>query len=198
MNRLGPEDYQSGRHIRKLLRLAGAKEEDVFYDLGCGRGQLCIAAVAEFGVKKAVGIELHRGRAAKAAASVRKQALTDRIQIRNEDFMESDISEATIVYSGLEEIEEDVPFFEKHLGTGSRVVSLFLPFVGILPDAADYPFYLMKMPFKKTKDVDLWTSKVLSKRTSLDEFYEELDADREYRYDKRAFKRMMKERFQGR
>ncbi len=195
MNRLGPEDYQSGRHIRKILRLARASKEDVFYDLGCGRGQLCIVAVAEFGVKKAVGIEMHRARAAKAAASVRKLGLTDRIEIRNEDFMGSDLPDATVVYSGLEEIEEDVAFFEGRLKAGSRVVSLFLPFVGVLPNAVDYPFYLMRVPFRKTKDASLWISRALFRKATLDEFYEELDSDREYRYDKRAFKRMMEDRF---
>lgn len=91
MDRLGPEDYQSNRHIRKLLRLAGATKGDVFYDLGCGVGQLCVVAVTEFGVRKAVGIEMHHGRAEKAAARVKELGLSDRIEIRNEDFMESDI-----------------------------------------------------------------------------------------------------------
>src|SRR2546426_5431898 len=95
MNRLGPEDYQSNRHIRKILNLAQAFKGDIFYDLGCGRGQLCVVAVAEFGVKRAVGIELHRGRAAKAAERIQEMGLTDRIEIRNEDFMESDLHDAT-------------------------------------------------------------------------------------------------------
>src|SRR5271157_4566047 len=118
MNRLGPEDYQSNRHIRKILHLARASKGDVFYDLGCGRGQLCVVAVAEFGVKRAVGIELHRGRAAKAAECIQELGLTDRIEIRNEDFMESDLGDATVVYSGLGEVEEDVEFFESNLKAG--------------------------------------------------------------------------------
>src|SRR5207244_476811 len=83
MNRLGPEDYQSNRHIRKILNLAEASRGDVFYDLGCGRGQLCVVAVAEFGVKRAVGMEPHRGRAAKAAERIQEMGLTDRIEVRN-------------------------------------------------------------------------------------------------------------------
>lgn len=197
MNRLGPEDYQSNRHVRKILTLAHASKEDVFYDLGCGRGQLCIVAVSEFGVKKAVGIEMHRGRAVKAMKAVQELGLADRIEIRNEDFMMSDLHDATIVYSGLEEIEEDVALCERRLKAGCRIVTLFLPFVGVLPEAADYPFYMMKMPFRKTRDVFLWTSKVLFREASVDELYRELDTDREYRYNKRTFSRMMKERFPG-
>jgi SAM-dependent methyltransferase len=195
LNRLGPEDYQSNRHIRKLLRLARATKRDVFYDLGCGRGQLCVVAVKEFGVKKAVGIELHTGRAEKAAAHIEKLGLSDRIEIRNEDFMDSNLHDATIAYCGHYEVEEDVAHFESELRVGSRFVSLFLPFVGVIPTAADYPFYLMEVPFRKTRDISLWISKVLFRMATLDELYRELDTDREYRYDKRAFKQIMKERF---
>jgi len=192
---LGPEDYQSNRHIRKLLALARATKRDVFYDLGCGRGQLCVVAVTEFRVKKAVGIEMHAGRARKAAAYVEQLGLSDRIEIRNEDFMDSDIGDATVVYCGHYEMEGDVARFERELAPGSRVVTLFLPLVGVLPTAADYPFYSMELPFRKTTDVSTWISKVLFRDASLDEMYRELDTDREYRYDKRAFGRLVKKRF---
>ena len=195
MERLGPEEYQSNRHIRKLLRLARASKKDVFYDLGCGRGQLCVVAVTEFDVRKAVGIELHRGRAAKAAEYVKRLGLSDRIEIWTEDYMDSDLHQATIAYCGHTEVEEDIPHFERELAIGSRFVTLFLPFVGVVPSAVDYPFYFMDVPFKKTTDVSLWISGVLSKRASVDELYRELDSDREYRYDKRVFKKLMKQRF---
>lgn len=195
MERLGPEDYQSNRHIRKLLNLAKTTKRDVFYDLGCGRGQLCVVAVTEFGVERAVGIEMHAGRAAKATAYVEKLGLSDRIEIRNEDFMDSDIHDATVVYCGTYEMEEDVAHFGAELPSGSRFVTLFLPFVGVLPTASDYPFYCMGMPFRTTTDMPLWISKVLFKDGTLEELYRELDTDREYRYDKRTFKQLVKKRF---
>jgi SAM-dependent methyltransferase len=195
LDRLGPEDYQSNRHIRKLLTLARTTKRDVFYDLGCGRGQLCVIAVTEFGVKKAVGIEMHAGRARKAAEHVDSLGLSGRIEIRNEDFMDSDISDATVVYCGHYEMEGDVARFESELTPGSRFVTLFLPFVGVLPTSADYPFYSMEMPFRKTRDISLWISKVLFRKASVDDLYLELDTDREYRYDKREFRKLMKSRF---
>jgi SAM-dependent methyltransferase len=194
-SRLGPEDYQSNRHIRKLLRLARATKTDVFYDLGCGRGQLCVVAVTEFGVKRAVGIELHVGRAEKAAAHIEKLGLSDRIEIRHEDFMDSDLHDATIAYCGTYESEEDVSHFERKLTRGSRFVTLFLPFVGVIPMAADYPFYMMETPFEKTKEVSRWISAVLFRKATVDELFRELDTDREYRYDKRMLKQLMRKRF---
>jgi hypothetical protein len=195
VNRLGPEDYQSNRHIRKIMRLASAGRRDVFFDLGCGKGQLCVVAVTEFGVRKAVGVELHRGRAAKAAEYVRGLGLSDRIEIWNEDYMESDLGEATLVYCGHNESEEDLYHFEESMGRGSRFVSLFLPFVSVLPEAVDYPFYLMKVPFRRTRDPSLWASRVLTRKGTLEELYSELDTDREYRYDKAVFGRLVRERF---
>jgi SAM-dependent methyltransferase len=194
MNDLGPERYQSDRFIRKLLHLADARNTDIFYDLGCGIGQLCIVAVTEFDVRKAVGIESHRGRAKKAEKLVKELGLDDRIEIRNEDFWLSDISEATIAYSGLGEEDEDVANCEKKLSPYCRVVTLFLPFVGVLPKEANYPFYLMQLPFKKTEKASLWISKVLFKEATFKELYQELDSDKEYRYDKVTFKRLVKER----
>jgi SAM-dependent methyltransferase len=194
MNRLGPEDYQSNRHIRKLLTLARATKNDVFYDLGCGRGQLCVVAVTEFGVKKAVGIEMHAGRAAKARAYVEKLGLSDRVEIRNEDFEGSDINDATVVYCGHYEAEEDVSRFDRELSPGSRLVTLFLPFVGVMPKVADYPFYVMEAPFVRTRDVSRWIEKVLFRTATAEELFAELDSDREYRYDKRTFKELMRKR----
>ena len=155
---------------------------------------MCIVAVTEFDVRKAVGIELHRGRAKKAEKRVKELGLDDRIEIRNEDFWLSDISEATIVYYGLTEVDEDVANCEKKLSPCCRVVTLFLPFLGVVPKEADYPFYLMQLPFKKTENASLWISKVLFKEATFKELYQELDSDKEYQYDKVTFKRLVKER----
>ena len=197
LDRLGPEDYQSNRHIRKLLTLARAGKKDVFYDLGCGRGNLCVLAVQEFGVKRGVGIEMHAGRAAKARANVEKLGLSDRVEIRNEDFEGSDIHDATVVYCGHYEEEGDVSRYGRELPPGSRFVTLFLPFVGVVPDAADYPFYVMETPFTRTTNASRWIEKVLFRKATEEEFFAELDSDREYRYDKRTLKELMRRRFRA-
>lgn len=194
MSYLGPECYQSNRYIRKLLALAGASQSDVFYDLGCGLGQLCVLAVTEFNVKKAVGFERHKGRAKKAEERIKALGLGERIQIKNEDFWDSDIGKATIVYHGLTERDEDVADFERKLAPGCKVLTLFLPFVGVVPTDADYPFYLMQLPFTKTKSASRWITAVLFKKATLKELCQELDSDKEYTYDKVIFKRLIKKR----
>lgn len=195
MSFLGPESYLSKRNIRKLLRLARASPADIFFDLGCGIGQLCVVAVTEFDVKKAVGIESHKGRAKKASKRIAKLGLAGRLEIRNQDFWESDLSQATIAYCGLTESVGDVSNFESKLKPGCRLVTLALPLVGVIPKEADYPFYLMELPFTKTKRISEWVSSVLFREATVEDLYEELDSDNGYYYDKRTFKRLMTERF---
>ncbi len=191
---LGPEVAQSNRQIRKMLRLAKISRNDVFYDLGCGRAQPCIIAVTEFGLRRAVGIDSHKGRASKAGQHVKRMRLSDRIEIRNENFYDSDLTEATVVYNGLIEDWGDLQFYDANLGKGCRLVTLSLPLVGVLPTAEDYPFYLMKSPFKKTKSLANWTSAALSRRTNFKDFSAEIRNDPDYRTDFRLLESLMRKR----
>ncbi len=193
--RLGPEVAQSNRNIRKMLRLAGTSKNDVFYDLGCGRGQLCIIAVTEFGVKRAVGIDAHTGRAGKARRHVARLGLSDRIEIRNENFYDLDIGDAAVVYNGLVEADDDWKFYEAFLKKGSRLVTLSLPLIGAMPNTQDYPFYLMRVPFRRARNVLEWVRAVLGKKTSLAEFLTEVDYDPDYWTDRRMLMRLMRKRF---
>ncbi len=193
--RLGPEVAQSNRNIRKMLRLAGASKNEVFYDLGCGRGQLCIIAVTEFGVKRAIGIDAHTGRASKARRHVARLGLSSRIEIRNENFYDLDISDATIVYNGLVEADDDWKFYEALLKKGSRLVTLSLPLIGAMPSSQDYPFYLMHVPFRRARNVSEWVRVVLGKKASLTEFLTEVDYDPDYWTDRRMLMHLMRKRF---
>ena len=193
--RLGPEVAQSNRHIRKMLRLAHASRNDVFYDLGCGRAQLCIIAITEFGVKHAVGIDAHKGRASKAQRHVKRLGLSDKIEILNGNFYDLTIDEATIVYNGLVEGEEDWNYYETSLNKGTKLVTLSEPLVGAIPHAQDYPFYLMQIPLRKAGNISEWISAVLGKRSTRKEFLSEVGNDPDYWTDKRLLMRLMNKRF---
>ncbi len=192
---IGPAVVHSNRNIRKMLSLAGASSRDVFYDLGCGRGQLCVIAASEFHVKRAVGIEKRRSRAEKARGCVRSLGLSGRIDIRNEDYCDSNLSDATIAYNGLVEQEGDLEFYSDTLKSGCRLVTLQLPLVGVIPDSQDYPFYLMRKPFRRTRSSATWISATLSKKSSTEEFVRELREDPDYRTDIRTLKSLMTRRF---
>lgn len=174
--------------------MASASDKDIFFDLGCGVGQLCILAAAEFHVEKAVGIESHAGRAKKAQQRVASLGLEERIQIIHGDVWDIDLSEATIAYYGLTEWDEDLEDLGKKLSPDCKLVTLFLPLVGVLPDKVDYPFYRMTLPFVRTRSLSSWIEAVLSKPASNAELFEELDSDELYYYEKRSFKRMLRDR----
>ncbi|TMI29554.1 methyltransferase domain-containing protein [Candidatus Bathyarchaeota archaeon] len=192
---LGPDITQSNRNIRRLLHLAQASKKDVFYDLGCGRGQLCIIAVSEFGVRHAVGIERLKSRAKKAEQRVRHLGLSRQIEIRNEDFYDSDLYEATIAYNGLMEDFESLQFYEQSLKRECRLVTLSMPLVGVMLNSQDYPFYLMKIPFRKARSVSQWVQTVLSQKMPVKDFFKEIAEDPDYWTDIRTLKALIRRRF---
>lgn len=191
---LGPDIAQSNRNIRRLLHLAQASKKDVFYDLGCGRGQLCIIAVSD-GVRHAVGIERLKSRAKKAEQRVRHLGLSRQIEIRNEDFYDSDLYEATIAYNGLMEDFESLQFYEQSLKRECRLVTLSMPLVGVMPNSQDYPFYLMKIPFRKARSVSQWVQTVLSQKMPVKDFFKEIAEDPDYWTDIRTLKALIRRRF---
>ena len=183
--------------IRKMLHLANASKNDVFYDLGCGLGQLLVVAVNEFRVKRAVGIETDRDRAKKATEYIKRLNLPrNRAEIRRQDIDNTDLGEATIVYTGLDEEMRDRRFYERKLRDGCGLVTLAMPLVGVIPTKQDFPFYLMTKPFEKTRNSSKWISHVLSKPASRKDFFAELEYDPDpYTTDVDTLKQIMRKRF---
>ncbi len=145
--------------VSRILRLAKANRNDVFYDLGCGHGCVCIIAAKK--VKRVVGIEDHIATYKEAVKAVKKAGLQDKVKIRNCDFMTAKIGDATILYSTVYEDHKDIYHFERVLKNGSRFVSAGIPLIGIKPNKVDGTFYLMRMPFKRATSEDDWAKSVL-------------------------------------
>lgn len=201
-SQLGSSVALRNRQIRKMLRLAEANENDVFYDLGCGAGQLCIIAVKEFNVKRAVGIDSNKGRVKQARKNVRHEGLQKRISIRHGLIQDVNFKDATIVYDGFDEEEDTLEKYEKTLREGCRLIILASPLVSVLPDNEDYPFYLMKFPFTKTKSVDEWASTVLLKKATFEELLLEFKGERKLDIPPadiyiRPLKKLVRERFES-
>ena len=82
--------------VRAMLRLANVKKGDTVYDLGCGDGRVVITAVKDFGAT-GVGIDIDPQRISEARENARKAGVTGKVEFRNEDLFEADISRATVV-----------------------------------------------------------------------------------------------------
>jgi len=111
--------------VRRMLELADAGPDDIVFDLGCGDGRILIIAAKEFGVKKAIGIEIRPDLVEKAKKRIIEEGLENRIEIYEGDFMDFDISKATIVTLYLLTSANMVlkPKLENELRPGARVVS---------------------------------------------------------------------------
>ena len=80
-----------------LCQMAEIGPADVLLDLGCGAGQLLVAACQRAGCK-GIGIELDASLCAEATALVERLQLSDRIEIRQQDVFEAPLYEATVIY----------------------------------------------------------------------------------------------------
>lgn len=82
--------------VTAMLKAAEVKPGDVVYDLGCGDGRIVIAAVREFGAR-GVGVDLYPEHLAEARENARKAGVEARVEFREQDLFDTDLSKATVV-----------------------------------------------------------------------------------------------------
>lgn len=122
-NNLGPYVPTPLEVVRKMLRFADVKPNDVVYDVGCGDGRIVITAAKEFGAK-AIGIEINPFLVTEALENVKEEKVEDRVTIIEQDALTSDFSSATVItiYLLPEGNLKLKPIFEKYLKPGVRVI----------------------------------------------------------------------------
>ena len=109
--------------IEAMLDLANVGPEDLVYDLGCGEGEILIAA-AKRGAR-GVGVDLDPERIANARTNARRAGVADRITFHEQDLFKTDVSKATVVTLYLlPELNERLrPTLLQTLEPGTPVVS---------------------------------------------------------------------------
>ncbi|WP_456475628.1 SAM-dependent methyltransferase [Candidatus Pyrohabitans sp.] len=147
----------SETRAREMLRIAGVKEGDVVYDLGCGTGEILIVAAEEFGAR-CFGIEASSRLVEWAMEDVEKRGLCDRITILQGNIFEQRfwlhlggdpevaVANADVVtyYLTLWVQEELKPLIERELKHGARVVSREFKLMGWMPVRARNGIYLFE------------------------------------------------------
>jgi len=82
--------------VEAMLKVAKVGPNDVVYDLGCGDGRIVVTAAQKFGAR-GVGIDIDPQRIKEDNANVQRSGVGNRVQIRQADLFETDLSEATVV-----------------------------------------------------------------------------------------------------
>lgn len=110
--------------VEQMLALAKVTKNDVLYDLGSGDGRIVITAAQKFGTR-GTGIDINPERIKEANANARNAGVTNRVQFRQQDLFEADISKATVVTLYLlPDINVKLrPKLFKELKPGTRIVS---------------------------------------------------------------------------
>lgn len=125
--------------VRTMLEMAEAGPGDTVIDLGCGDGRILIMAVEEFNVDRAIGYELNPHLVDTAQTKVFDKELMDRVEVVNGNFMEADLSPATIVtlYLTTTGNAKLRPKFIEELKEGTRIISHDFPILEWVPDTLD-------------------------------------------------------------
>ena len=107
-----------------MMEAAKVGAGDVVYDLGCGEGEIVIAAARLYGAR-GVGVDLDPERIRNARANAASAGVTDRVTFIEQDLFKMDVSPATVVTLYLlPELNERLrPKLLSELRPGSRIVS---------------------------------------------------------------------------
>lgn len=110
--------------VESMLEMAGVKENDVVYDLGCGDGRFVITAAKKFGAR-GVGIDIDPDRIKESTWNAKNLGVMNRVRFIEGDLYETDIREATVVTLYLlSDLNLKLrPKLFSELRPGSRVIS---------------------------------------------------------------------------
>ncbi len=110
--------------VERMLALAQVTSNDVVYDLGSGDGRLVVTAAKKFGAR-GVGIDIDPARIAEGKANATRAGVEGRVEFRQQDALEVDLSEASVVtlYLLSSSNVKLRPRLQSQLKAGSRIVS---------------------------------------------------------------------------
>jgi len=147
----------SPERAREMLSLAGVREGEVVYDLGCGTGEILIVAAEEFGAR-CFGIEMNSRLVAWAREEVERRGLEDRVKVFQGNIFEPRFwrhlgGDASIAVANADVVtyyltlwvqEKLKPLIERELRRGARVVSREFKVMGWQPVKVRNRIYLFE------------------------------------------------------
>ncbi len=110
--------------VAEMLELAQVGATDVVFDLGCGDGRIVVTAAKERGAR-GVCVDIDPRRIRESRANAERSGVADRIVFLNQDLLETDLGDATVVTLFLSPAMNlrVRPKLWRELKRGTRVVS---------------------------------------------------------------------------
>ena len=110
--------------VNEMLKLAKVTSDDFVIDLGCGDGRIVIAAARDYKAR-ALGIDLDPRRIRESNRNAKKAKVTDMVEFRKGDALQTDVRQASVVTLFLlESVNVRLrPRLFAQLKPGTRVVS---------------------------------------------------------------------------
>ena len=141
----------------EMLRLAKVGPKDYLIDLGSGDGRIPILAAKRFGAR-GLGVELVDDLVKQSRESARRAGVANRVEFRQQDLFETDLSKATVVTLYLlPEVNLQLRPKLQALKPGTRIVSHDWDMGDWAPDASvtvDAPGKTVGL--HKTSRIHLW------------------------------------------
>ena len=122
--------------VDRMLSMAKVGPNDYLIDLGSGDGRIPIAAAKKFGTK-AMGVDLNPVRIAESNANAKEAGVTDKVEFKQGDLFQQDISKASVLTMYLlPDINLKLrPKIWSDLKPGTRIVSHAFSMGDWTPDA---------------------------------------------------------------
>ncbi|MFB5611722.1 MAG: methyltransferase domain-containing protein [Nitrosarchaeum sp.] len=155
-----PENIVSGEDVqlpdksfRDIFNFLNLGKEDIFYHLGCGKGEGVKLALKEYNVKRAVGIDNNPDKINQAKNSLNQDNLLG--EFICEDIQNADISDATVIlfwFTNEDVIKHMMNKF-KDLKHGTKIITIWGPLPECLPEKVEFPYIINQIPFKKANNL---------------------------------------------
>ena len=83
--------------VRRMLTVAGLKDNDVIYDLGSGDGRIVLEAARLNLVLRGRGIEIDENLVRESNAAAKAEGYDERVQFLHQDAFDADLKDATVI-----------------------------------------------------------------------------------------------------
>ena len=140
--------------IREIFRFTDLEKNDTFYHLGCGDGTSLVIAREEFNVKNAIGIDNSEKMISEAKKMIDKKNIAN-IKVIEQDVRQAEFNDADVIlcwFMDAEILEDLIEKFKK-LKSNVRIITIWAPLPGCLPQKVDFPYIMNKTPFDETDDL---------------------------------------------